>query len=230
MSSLSVGGEIDKRRRILVNFVPPLELGVRRGKYWRMAEIVLGISWTLRRRGALEFWYQGTTHAVLSESQILARILARVSVRAWKALSGEVAGMVILNSNLVSDGSVLLDRGGVAEREGSLLVAFAGIGVSATCLVALEAFSVGWEMVWSREVEVLVSTFGGKVGVGSRVTRGTGSAFSFFDCDLARCSLSGGEREAGAIITSVACVSGDVFVIIVKLDPVPWVTLERSAD
>jgi hypothetical protein len=82
-----------------------------------------------------------------------------------------------------------------------------------------------------KEILLLVSTFGGEVGVGSRVTGGTGSAaFSFLECDLACCSWSGGERELGAIVTSVACVSNDVFAIIVMLELVPLVALGWATD
>jgi len=84
---------------------------------------------------------------------------------------------------------------------------------------------------WSGGVGLLVSTFGGRMEDGSRGARWTGSAaFSFLDCDLARCPWSGGEREVGAIVTSIACGSGDVFMIIVMLDPFPLVALEWSAD
>ena len=169
MSSLSVGDGIDRRSRILVNFVPPLELGVRRGKYWRREEIVLGMSWMHRSRGALELLYQGTTRAFLSESQILARIFARVSVTALNASSGDEAGIVILSSNRVSDGSVLLDRGGVAAREGSWLFALAWGVISATGSVVLGVASFGGEVGWSG---------GGGGGVGVDV-RGRGG--SWFD-------------------------------------------------
>jgi hypothetical protein len=61
MSSFSVDAGIESRSRILENFVPPFEFGVRHGKYCRIGNIIFGMSSRRLRRGALESLYQRTT-------------------------------------------------------------------------------------------------------------------------------------------------------------------------
>jgi hypothetical protein len=112
-------GGMDRRSWMLVNFVPPIGVGSEEPR-----EVLLegGDGGGDVGRGALELLYQGMTLAFLKkESQTWMRIFARVSMMILKAISGE-AGIMILSSKQVSDGSCWLYLGGVSEREVSLVL------------------------------------------------------------------------------------------------------------
>jgi hypothetical protein len=67
---------------MLVKHVPPLEMGIRRGKNWRRRLTEVGISAIDLRGLAEEFLNHGRMRTCGSASQILARSFLRVSIKA----------------------------------------------------------------------------------------------------------------------------------------------------
>ena len=67
--------------------------------------MVVGMASMFLSSGALELLYHGTTIAFLSESKILIKIFAKVSVTVLNAASGREGGIVIHSLNRISEGS-----------------------------------------------------------------------------------------------------------------------------
>ena len=129
---------------MLENRVSPREFGLSLGKNWRSMVNMVGMSAIDWRGERVALLYHGSIRALVSSSQILVRIFARVSMRDLRAPSGSEAGTVSLNSNRCSWGGRRLLRGGVGERW--------RVSVSAGVLLVIVGSVPVWEGVTSFSV------------------------------------------------------------------------------